>query len=66
MKVMIDAELCTGHGRCYSLAPDLFESDDEGYNLRRGSLVDVPEDQEELGRIGANACPEAAISVVES
>ena len=30
MRVRIEAELCTGHGRCYSLAPDVFGSDDDG------------------------------------
>ena len=31
VKVRIDSERCHGHGRCYDLAPDLFEEDDEGY-----------------------------------
>src|SRR5579885_2746606 len=30
MKVVIDGERCSGHGRCYSLAPEVFEADDEG------------------------------------
>ena len=33
MKVIIDAETCNGHGRCYSLSPDVFDSDDEGLRL---------------------------------
>ena len=28
MKVSVDAEVCTGHGRCYVLGPDVFASDD--------------------------------------
>ena len=27
MKLRIDAEACTGHGRCYVLAPDVFDHD---------------------------------------
>ena len=30
VKVTIDSALCTGHGRCYSLSPTVFDSDDDG------------------------------------
>ena len=30
MKVVIDTELCQGHGRCFGMAPDLFSFDDLG------------------------------------
>ena len=33
MKLRIDAEACTGHGRCYVLAPTVFETDDEGHSV---------------------------------
>ena len=66
MKVKVDGALCTGHGRCYSLAPDVFDADDEGYSLVRDAMIDVPEGQEEATRLGAHACPEAAISVFET
>jgi ferredoxin len=65
MKMTVDRDLCSGHGRCYALAPDLFESDDEGFNSFRGKTVDVASDQEEIARRGANACPERAISLDE-
>ena len=29
MRVVIDTERCTGHGRCYSLAPAVFTDDDD-------------------------------------
>jgi ferredoxin len=66
MKVKVDGALCTGHGRCYSLAPDVFDPDDEGYNAERDTMIDVPEEHEEATRIGAHACPEGAITVTES
>lgn len=66
MKVKVDGALCTGHGRCYMLAPDVFEPDDEGYNLQRDTLVDVTEEQEKAARLGARACPEGAITVIGS
>ncbi|HZA79396.1 MAG TPA: ferredoxin [Acidimicrobiales bacterium] len=64
MKLRIDAEMCTGHGRCYALAPELFEPDDEGHGavLHGG---DVPPGQEEAARRAVNNCPERAITVEE-
>ena len=58
MKLRIDQELCTGHGRCYMLAPSLFEADDEGY----GQLLDVdPKDHEAEARKAVLGCPERAV-----
>jgi ferredoxin len=59
MKIRIDAGACTGHGRCYSLAPGLFACDDDGY----GQLLveDVPADLEGDARKAALACPERAV-----
>ena len=37
MKLTIDAGMCTGHGRCYTLAPDLLTYDDEGFVAERGA-----------------------------
>lgn len=66
MKVTVNGALCTGHGRCYSLAPDIFDSDDEGYSLERDVPIDVPPEHEEAARVALHACPENAISVAES
>ncbi len=33
MRVVIDEERCTGHGRCYATAPEVFAADDDGYGL---------------------------------
>ena len=30
MRIRVNENLCQGHGRCYALVPDLFESDDFG------------------------------------
>ena len=53
MKLTVDAHLCSGHGRCYTLVPELFTTDDEGFCGQRGQVIDVPaglEDPVELGR----------------
>ena len=31
MRLVVDAAKCSGHGRCYTVAPDLLEADDEGF-----------------------------------
>jgi ferredoxin len=66
MKLSISAELCRGHGRCYSLAEDLLEDDDEGFVTARGQIIDVPDDQAEDARNAAASCPEGAITVIEA
>ena len=30
MRIRVDPDKCTGHARCYGLAPDLFSVDDYG------------------------------------
>lgn len=59
MRIRIDSEACTGHGRCYTLAPDLVIADDEGF----GKVVqaDVPAEQEGVARRAAMNCPERAV-----
>jgi ferredoxin len=59
MKIRIDTGACTGHGRCYSLAPALFACDDDGYGQLL--LEDVPADLEGEARKAALACPERAV-----
>jgi ferredoxin len=58
---VIDSETCAGHGRCYGLAPDAFEPDDNGY----GRVIGSPRpagDRSQMEEI-ASQCPEQAISV---
>ena len=61
MKVSIDHETCTGHGRCYALAPDVFDSDDSGFG--RVQRADVPAELENQALAGVRGCPEHAITV---
>ena len=65
MKLSISAELCRGHGRCYTLAEDLLEDDDEGFVTARGQIIDVPDDQVDDARNAAASCPEGAILLLE-
>lgn len=61
MKIRIDTDLCTGHGRCYALAPALFEADDEGF----GQVIrpEVPSELEADARRAVGNCPERAVLI---
>jgi len=63
VRIELDEEVCTGHGRCYAVAPELFEPDDDdghGIVLHDGT---VPAGLEDLARKAAANCPERAIRV---
>jgi ferredoxin len=65
MKLFIDPEQCTGHGRCYRMAPDLLTYDDQGYVSVRGEAIDVPAAQVEFAEEAEGTCPEGAISLIQ-
>ena len=61
MRIRLDPDQCQGHGRCYTLAPELFDADDFGHCVL---LVDeVPASLEEAARDGVDNCPEHALSL---
>jgi len=62
VKVSIDMSRCQGHGRCYDLAPDLFDEDDEGYGQVRGG-GEVPAGSEPNAQLAEANCPEHAITI---
>jgi ferredoxin len=62
MRVHVDPELCQGHGVCHMCAPDIFQlRDEDGQAFVEGDAV--PDDQSELALLGADSCPERAITV---
>lgn len=65
MKMKVDEELCTGHGRCARFAPNVFRLDDDGYNSDRGNTVAVPVGEEKNAKMGMKSCPERAITLIE-
>jgi ferredoxin len=63
LKIILDGEKCTGHGRCYAMAPHLIEDDDRGF----GAVIsdgEVPEELRGEADRAVLACPENAISLV--
>ncbi|MHB1890767.1 MAG: ferredoxin [Acidimicrobiales bacterium] len=65
MRVILDPERCQGHGRCYTLTPELFEPDDLGHCVVLPSAKDVPPELREAALSGVANCPEQALSVEE-
>lgn len=63
MRLRIDEEACTGHGRCYSLAPELFDADDYGHGVLVEADGTVAPGHEEKARLAVANCPERAISL---
>ncbi len=61
MRLVVDMTRCTGHGRCYALAPEVFDADDDGYCQPKVDIV--PEGLVAQARIGERNCPEEAISL---
>lgn len=61
MKIEFDRAACTGHGRCYTLAPEFYEADDDGYCV--DPTGEVPVELEAAARRGVDNCPEEAITI---
>ncbi|MFJ8600096.1 ferredoxin [Streptomyces shenzhenensis] len=59
----IDADLCVGHGRCYTLASQWFDCDDIGYAEVKD--VAIGDDERAHAEDVAAACPEGAISLLQ-
>ena len=65
MRIRVDREACQGHNRCYMLAPELFDADDEGYSVVRGDGAVAP-DLEDKARLAVDNCPEFAIEIIDA
>jgi ferredoxin len=63
MKVVVDYKKCQGHGRCYDLAPDVFEPDARGH-VDLAVAGELPPSLEPDTLIGIKNCPEAALRLV--
>jgi ferredoxin len=64
VKVVIDAERCQGHGRCFSLAPSIFGFDELGNGVVLGD-GHLDSDSLELAQLAQANCPEHAIFIEE-
>jgi ferredoxin len=65
MRIAVHADRCTGHGRCYTLAPDLLDCDDEGFVTLRGRTMDLPDGRVIAARDAVDGCPEQAVELLD-
>jgi ferredoxin len=63
VRIAFDRDTCTGHGRCYTLAPEFYTADEDGYCLDPSGPV--PPELQEAARRGVLNCPESAITIIE-
>jgi len=63
MRITIDTEQCTGHGRCYAVSPDVFDADDEGRGVVTVEMIGP--DLEQAARRAEANCPERAIHLLD-
>ncbi len=61
MKIKADFDLCESNGVCVSMAPDVFDLDDDDYLVILEH--DVPEDRREEMRRVVSSCPTSALSI---
>jgi ferredoxin len=62
MRVRVNPDLCQGHGACRMSAPNIFHlrvEDGQAYVLTE----EVGPEDEAAARLGAESCPEFAITV---
>ncbi len=64
MKVRIDADLCQGQGRCFSIAPDIFDFDDMGNGVVK-QTGELNAQELQLAQLAQANCPEHAIFIEE-
>ena len=60
-RVCVDADRCEGHGRCYTLAPDIFDADEVGHAIVR--IESVSGELEAQATDAEQNCPEGAITL---
>lgn len=60
MKVKVDPELCIACGACISLAPEVYDWDEDG--KAQAIEDDIPSDLEEEAKEALESCPTEAIS----
>ena len=61
MRIVVDKDLCAGHGQCAAVAPEVYDLDSDGYCAV--TELSVPAELEVEARRGAASCPERAITV---
>jgi ferredoxin len=63
MKIRVHPGLCEGHGLCWRFAWTVYQGDADGHvDLH---LLEVPPELAAAAALGAEICPEGAITVID-
>jgi ferredoxin len=63
VRIVIRADRCEGHGRCYDISPELFQPDVEGHVELVVRDEHVPSGHIESAAAAVRNCPERALSL---
>ncbi|MFM7509509.1 MAG: ferredoxin [Actinomycetota bacterium] len=63
MRIHFEPDACVGHGRCYALAPQVFDADDLGHCVVL--LSEPPAELADAARLAVASCPEDALTIDE-
>lgn len=63
MRIKVHPGLCNGWGECHRWGREVYPLDADGMCEMR--LLEVPPEYESAARVGAMACPEQAITVID-
>jgi ferredoxin len=63
VRIVVDHERCQGHGRCYDLAPEVLDADDDGHIAVLVPGGQVPAGAETQAVLAFRNCPERALSL---
>jgi ferredoxin len=64
LKATVDRAACKGHGRCYMVAPEIFDCDEEGFAVVIGDAT-TDAQAGHLQRAISN-CPEQAVTAASA
>jgi ferredoxin len=65
MKIIIDPNVCTGHGLCYAVAKTLVHYDERGYGVVIHPELELDPSKMDEAKRAVLSCPEQAVSIVE-
>lgn len=64
VKITVNVDGCVGHARCAAVAPEVYELDDNGFNVT--AYKEVNESLRPQAIRGMRACPERIITVEDA
>ena len=64
VKIRVNVEGCVGHARCAAVAPEVYELNDDGFNVT--PFKEVGDELRPQAIRGMRACPERIITIEDA